>query len=178
MNYSKKSNLIMPNISPDVYMRRPKSVSNKKKVLWVANIKEQKGPDIFLKLAKEFSSHKNIEFHMAGKVLSRYDEEIKAKADNAENLVYHGELPLDEINRLMSKAHLFVNTSKYEGFPNTFIQAWMNKTPVLSLNVDPDDIIERNGLGKLCGDFNTLKATIERMIQTYKQLASNAAPLR
>ena len=31
-----------------------------------------------------------------------------------------------------------VNTSDYEGFSNTFIQAWMRRVPIASLHVDPD----------------------------------------
>jgi len=177
-HYSRQCNLIMPNISPDVYVPIEHSVPDKKIILWVANIKEQKGPDIFIQLAKEFSDYEDIEFHMAGKVLSRYGEEIKANAVNTANVVYHGELPLDQINRLMSEARIFVNTSKYEGFPNTFIQAWMNKTPVLSLNVDPDGIIERNGLGNLCGDFVTLKTNLERMIQNEFDIQSIGSKCR
>lgn len=163
--YSRRCDLIMPNVSPDVYVTGESSASSKKIILWVANIKEQKGPDIFLKLAKEFVNNDQIEFHMAGKVASKYGEEIKENASSMENVFYHGELSLEEVNILMSKAYLFINTSKYEGFPNTFIQAWMNMTPVFSLNVDPDNIIEKNGLGWLCGNYSTLLTNLGRMIE-------------
>ncbi|MEE9363138.1 MAG: glycosyltransferase, partial [Cellulophaga sp.] len=164
-HYSRRCDLIMPNISPDVYATKKSSALSKKIILWVANIKEQKGPDIFLKLAKEFVNNDQIEFHMAGKVTSKYGKEIKENAFNMKNVFYHGELSLEEVNVLMSEAYLFINTSKYEGFPNTFIQAWMNMTPVLSLNVDPDNIIEKNGLGWFCGDYSTLLTNLERMIE-------------
>jgi hypothetical protein len=42
-HYGKKCNLIMPNISPDVYMRRPKSVSNKKRFSGLLISKSRKG---------------------------------------------------------------------------------------------------------------------------------------
>ena len=164
-HYSRRCNLIMPNVSPDVYAIRKSSTSSKKIILWVANLKEQKGPDIFLKLAKEFVNNDQIEFHMAGKGISKYGKEIKENAFSMKNVFYHGELSLEEINILMTEAYLFINTSKYEGFPNTFIQAWINMTPVLSLNVDPDNILEKNGLGWLCGDYSTLLINLGRMIE-------------
>jgi hypothetical protein len=58
-----------------------------------------------------------------------------------ENLDLLGEVPLEEVNAQLAAGHLFVNTSKTEGFPNTFIQAWMRRVPTLSLDVDPDGIL-------------------------------------
>ena len=40
------------------------------------------------------------------------------------------------------------NTSKTEGgSPVTFIQAWMNSVPVISLNHNPDKILSKHKIG-------------------------------
>ena len=73
-----------------------------------------------------------------------------------------GELPNQEVNTLLEEAHLLVNTSKHEGFSNTFIQAWMRKVPVVSLKVDPDHIIQDHGIGYCSNTFDSLVAhTVE-----------------
>ena len=41
------------------------------------------------------------------------------------------------------KSKILINTSSFEGFPNTFVQAWANGVPVISLKVDPDNIIKK-----------------------------------
>ena len=46
-----------------------------------------------------------------------------------------------EVNALLEHTDLLVNTSDYEGFSNTFIQAWMRRVPVVSLRVDPDRLL-------------------------------------
>jgi len=63
------------------------------------------------------------------------------------NIEYIGGLTFDESNELVGRASIVLNTSKYEGFPNTFIQAWMRETPTVSLNIDPDDVVKKNKLG-------------------------------
>ncbi len=63
------------------------------------------------------------------------------------NLTYLGLKSHAEVNELLARAHLFVNTSTEEGFPNTFIQAWLRDVAVLSLTVDPDQVLAREQVG-------------------------------
>jgi len=61
-------------------------------------------------------------------------------------------VPFACIQKYYEEARLFVNTSEFEGFPNSFIQACIAKTPILSFRVNPDDMIKKYDLGCLCED--------------------------
>ena len=63
------------------------------------------------------------------------------------NLQYLGQKTHGEVNELLARAHIFVNTSTQEGFPNTFIQAWLRDVAVVSLSVDPDQLLSREQAG-------------------------------
>ncbi len=84
-----------------------------------------------------------------------------------QGLTYLGERSNEEINRILGESHILVNTSDYEGFPNTFIQAWLHEVPVVSLHVDPDDLLTRRGLGFHSGSF-------DKLVQDTRNLIGNA----
>jgi glycosyltransferase involved in cell wall biosynthesis len=65
------------------------------------------------------------------------------------NLEYIGPQSQTQVNQWLARSHLLVSTSLQEGFPNTFIQAWMRQVPVVSLHVNPDNVLEREAIG-LC----------------------------
>lgn len=132
-------------------------------VLWVGTIRpEWKQPELFLKLAKSIPTAK---FQMIGGAASDdvYYQRIKKEAEKIPNLEFLGFIPYTQIDRYFAESSVFVNTSTYEGFPNTFLQAWAYSNPVVSLNVDPDEIICNQKLGihsktfeKLVFDVNGL----------------------
>ena len=81
------------------------------------------------------------------------------------NLIYVGGVPQDEVNRRLEQGHILVNTSRFEGFSNTFVQAWMRKVPVVSLNSDPDNILVREGIGFHSLTFETLCRDVKLLVE-------------
>ncbi|HEV3084898.1 MAG TPA: glycosyltransferase family 4 protein [Gemmataceae bacterium] len=68
------------------------------------------------------------------------------------NLTMLEHVPFEEIDDYFRRAFVLLNTSSYEGFPNTFLQAGKHALPILSMKVDPDGILNRHGCGVVCGD--------------------------
>lgn len=163
LNYKRKANLVLANMHP--YPDRDLKKSENLKILWIANLKEWKQPSLFVKLSKLLSI-KNVEFIMIGRDSNDTETKLLKKEINSiTNLTYLGEKELDFVNNLLSESHIFVNTSLYEGFPNTYIQAWMREVPVVALNVDPDNVIKINNLGFHSNNFETMVKNVEELIK-------------
>lgn len=163
-HYSRKCDAIIPNFHP--FAAREVEKKDPVKILWVANFKHFKHPEIFIEVAKHFEGLKNVRFYMIGRRESKkHETQIEDKIANIKNLEHLGERSLEEVNEFFCKAHIFVNTSDFEGFPNTFIQAWMRRVPVVSLNVDPDNILKNHGIGLHSGCFEQLVKDTRRLIE-------------
>lgn len=162
-NYKRKVDAIIPNFHP-----LPRENLNKvtqTKVVWVANFKPFKQPEVFVQLAKDLQDIEDVEFIMVGRPGDpvKYAE-LHEQISSLKNLSYMGELPINGVNELLATAHIFVNTSIAEGFPNTFIQAWMRKVPVVSLTFNADDVLNINNVG-YCGEtYEGLKLAVEKLI--------------
>lgn len=133
-------------------------------VLWISSIQTWKRPELFLNLAKTVP---NVRFRMIGglSVDKEYYDQIDLQAKSIHNLEFTGFIPPKEIQGYYKKAIIFVNTSDSEGFPNTFLEAWSNGVPVVSLNVDPDEIICQNRLGFHSKNFAQLVIDTNKLLQ-------------
>ncbi|HEX9183871.1 MAG TPA: glycosyltransferase family 4 protein [Burkholderiales bacterium] len=115
-------------------------------VLWVGNIYRLKRPDRVIWLAARLP---RVAFHMVGGAVPGEEAlhaRIRDAAGQYPNLTFHGRLSYPDANRLFGRAKLLLNTSDVEGFPNTYLQAWIRGVPVVTL-IDPDRVIERERLG-------------------------------
>ncbi len=124
--------------------------SDRKKVLWVGKSNDIKQPDLLLKLAALFPE---LQFEM---VVNRVSEDMfeQILAVRPPNVTIREYVPFDKIEELFAEAFVCVNTSRFEGFPNVFLEAGKYSVPILSLNVDPDGFIEKYGCGiHAHGDF-------------------------
>lgn len=115
-------------------------------VLWVANIRRVKRPNRVLELAQRLPE---VKIHMVGGDLPGEDalfHDVRRAAAAISNVMFHGRLSYWDTNDLYGRAKVLVNTSDVEGFPNSYLQAWIRGVPVVTL-IDPDGVIEREGLG-------------------------------
>ena len=153
-----------------------------KQVAWVANLKPLKNPGAFVRLARRFAHRSDIRFVMIGDAIDNGDgnwmKQTLAEIAATPNLEYRGALSQAEVNSVLEQADLLVNTSDYEGFSNTFIQAWMRRVPVVSLRVDPDRILSRGGLGVVTGDEDGLHDRVAGLLDDPDRCAAIGARAR
>ena len=162
--YRRRADATIPNYHPPATSRRDKK--GPIKIVWVANVKTLKRPELFIRLAKEFAGLHGVEFIMIGKPMGRPDwcSEVMEQAAQTGNLSYLGEQPQETVNRVLAGGHVLVNTSTHEGFPNTFIQAWLHEVPVLSLCVNPDGVFDDRKIGVCAGSYESLKRNLAELI--------------
>ena len=80
------------------------------------------------------------------------------------NLRHLGSQPNGAVNELLARSHLLVNTSEYEGFSNTFIQAWLRNVVVVSLTVNPDSVFDDDRYGVCArGSYDELVRAVTRL---------------
>lgn len=132
-------------------------------ILWVARCEDWKQPELFLELARNFPAETFCMVCPGSHDVALF-ERIRSGAAAIPNIRFVEYVPFEEINGYFASAKIFVNTSKKEGFPNTFIQAMKNGTPVLSLNVDPDRLLEKQNVGQCAGgNFNALVKGLDKI---------------
>ena len=167
--YGRKADAIISNFHPF-----PNEDLVKKEVLqvvWVGNLKMNKRPHLFIDLAEKFRTA-DIEFTMVGKIQGNesWQKTLREKLASAKNLRYTGTVSQDEVNRIFSYSHLLVNTSSVEGFSNTYIQAWLRKVPVLSVESNPDGVFEKYGIGVCAGTIENLSICFSKLVNNRMEL--------
>lgn len=134
-------------------------------VLWVGTIRSLKKPELFLEIAKQLPHVKCIMIGgMTNSEAGLYSS-IERKSKSLPNLSFLGFVPYSKMQEYYVQSSVFVNTSVVEGFPNTFLEAWTHCVPVVSLTVDPDEIICKNKLGFHSKILNQMIADIECLLQ-------------
>jgi glycosyltransferase involved in cell wall biosynthesis len=103
--------------------------------LWVARMGESKRPELLVEIARRMPGIRVVmvggsEGGRSGDALYRAVHEAAASVPN---LRLTGFVPYAEIDRWFNGARILINTSKFEGFPNTFLQAWSRGIPTVSL---------------------------------------------
>jgi glycosyltransferase involved in cell wall biosynthesis len=140
-------------------------------VLWIANFKYLKQPENFIELAirmRSICNDCNCRMIMAGRITPNYQKMLDDALKANPHIEYAGELTQKDVNKLLLESHLLVNTSIYEGFSNTFVQAWMRKVPVVSMHSNPNEVITKRNIGYIAPTLDELTEKVAKLVSNEK----------
>lgn len=138
-------------------------------ILWVGRCVQWKNPKLFLKVVSNLPNFEFIMICPKQKNQIKFYEKIKKESEEFRNIKFIESIPFLEIQEYFNKAKLFVGTSEHEGFPNTYIQSCIGRTPIISYKVNPDDFIKNNRVGYCSdGDFDLMLNQIKKILSDEK----------
>lgn len=104
-------------------------------VLWVGRMERGKRPELALEVARRLPHRRFVlvggEAH-GEDADAGYYAEVCARGRALGNVEVTGFLPLAKVERRFDGARVLLNTSVYEGMPNTFLQAWARGVPTVA----------------------------------------------
>jgi glycosyltransferase involved in cell wall biosynthesis len=132
-------------------------------VLWAATVKPLKRPDHVVALARRLH---HLRFLMVGgpgvdRGAQAYFDDIARSARGLSNLTMSGHVPFRDVGAAFDGAGVCLNTSDYEGLPNTFMQAWLRGIPTLSF-VRPESAPGVTGT-LACDDLDHMALRLDRL---------------
>lgn len=128
-------------------------------ILFAARLVEPKRPELFVKLAEALPEYR---FVMCGS--GSLESFVRDRAGTLSNLKFEGFVKENDMTGYYRQASLFVNTSSFEGFPNSLLHSGIHYTPYISF-VDPDDIICRYGIGVHVTNFEQLAQSVKKLME-------------
>ncbi len=153
-----------------VTLHKPALEEKKNYILWVGNDTTNKQAELVPELALQLPNY-TFKMILATADDSILDKTFRQKSVEIKNFDYIGFVPFRKIAHYFAHATLLINTSVREGFPNVFLQAWQNGTPVISLHVDPDRIISTYGIGMCAsGNLQTMCDSINTLMKNHDLL--------
>ncbi len=160
-----KASLLPGIVGPSAMPIKPHT-ERKPYVVWVAVLRELKRPDLLIEIARQAP---DLRFVVCGgptnfQAAPSYGERIVTALQALSNVEYLGQTDPEKTLQLIADASVFLSTSDEEGFPSVFLEAWTAGTPVVSLKIDPNHIIENNGLGAISKTVDSAVADIRALI--------------
>ena len=135
-------------------------------VLWVATVRPQKRPEMLLEIARRLPQYRFVMIGGCdpGKKSEDYHGSIREAAQALPNVEFKGFVPFSEADRYFDGARVVLNTSLYEGFPNTFLQAWSRAIPTLAF-VDTGSRLDAEPVYDMVKDVAEAGRKTERLMR-------------
>lgn len=130
-------------------------------VLWAGTIKQLKRPELLVELARRLPA---VRFRLVGGGDAAIMARLQAAAQTLPNLELTGFVPYAHIDAQFDGARLLVNTSEFEGFPNTFLQAWARGIPSVSF-FDNGSVYQGQPVSHCVADLDAMAARVRTLME-------------
>ncbi|MCP4322573.1 MAG: methyltransferase domain-containing protein [Psychromonas sp.] len=166
-NYHLNAKMLpMPGTPPDG-KADPKHQFSLKKVIWVGRIQTVKRIEWLIDIAEKLP---DINFEVIGPTNHNhsYMTHILPRANRLTNVTFLGKISRQNIPEIYKNASVLLNTSIYEGFPNTYLEAWSYGVPTIS-TIDPDNLINSLNLGLASDKQDDLVVAIKDILNNQQK---------
>ena len=92
-----------------------------------------------------------------------YTRMLYQQAGQLANLRLWKGVPYRETEEHFRDCAFLVSTSRHEGFPNVFLQAWSQGRAVVSVEINPDGVLARRGCGAVVAGPEDLVAAVSAL---------------
>ncbi len=146
--YGRSSVVIRNPIDPiPLFARNPSATT----ILWVGSADDRvRRPSMVLELARRMPDCSFVVIMVPA--VDETERRCRETAAALPNVTVVGRTPYRDVEKYYADARLLVNTSVFEGFPNSFLQAAKYGVPIVAAKVDPGQILTRYGCGLTSND--------------------------
>lgn len=160
------------NISSSQF-KKTHSIQDPFKILQISRLlHSKKGQDILIEAVASLSKDFSLELHFIGEGESKdYLQKLAFKHGIKDIVAFHGNLPKQQVYKLLPEFDLLVQPSRYEGFGLTVAEAMIAKVPVLVSDIEgPMEVIKDGlyGFHFKTEDISSCKTEIINVINKYK----------
>lgn len=146
-------------------------IQQKKTILWLSRCEPGKNPDLFIELAQQFPHEQFV--MIASPQLSQKElfKRIAASATATPNIIFIPGIPHYKTHAYFDQAKILINTSDFEGFSMAFMHSGFAGTPIVTLNLNPDNIITNYNLGYCArGDRELMKRQLQILMRNTEDM--------
>lgn len=154
--------------------------NERKYIVWIGLFQHQKNVPLLEEIIQKTPQ---FNFKIIGTSAINCDNDTKVainKIEQCKNAEFVGFKESAELSTYLKNAICLLNTSRYEGFSNTYLEAFATGTPVVCMsNCDPNSVIKNKNLGRTANKCNDLQQTLLNFISDesiWFQSAENCIP--
>ncbi len=155
---------IIPNAITDPVFECEES-SKKWDIAWIGHISLRKGFKELLSIAKEL---KELNFYVVGDVVHEVLRPVLDELCLLPNISFQPVMNHAQVLNLIRNSKIVINTSPLEGFSNVFLESWLLRTPVVSLNANPNSLFSDSTDFGYCAN-----GSLPRMVKAIRKLVSD-----